>query len=136
MSNASFAAALAAVFETAINQAIDQALAPVRAELSELAGRINGTDELPEGWVEKIKALVDQAALPDRLPEAWAESIVGMAEKCAEEAVSEHESNHDHDDYDAHINDEEKHPDMDYLQDQMKDDLRDLVRNASLEISF
>lgn len=48
-----------------------------------------------------------------------------------EEAMDEHTSNYDHDDYDNHINDDDKHFEGD-----IEDAVRDTVRNMSFEVTL
>jgi hypothetical protein len=66
----------------------------------------------------------------DNTTEASEHRIRVIAEAAAEQVMEEHCSNYDHDDYDRHISDDDKHFDGD-----LDDAVREAVSNLSFEVS-
>lgn len=58
------------------------------------------------------------------------EKLRGVADAAAEQVMEDHTSTYDHDDYDRHISDDDKHIDGD-----LDDAVRDAVSNLSFEVS-
>lgn len=146
MSTQAFAAALAAILESGVNDALQPLqliLDDVRLGLERVTARAESIDaelvelrrKLEEGiYTAHVDGQMDKAleGLRDQVKEIAKE----VAEEAASEAVAAHEGQYDHDDYDIHINDEEKHPDTDYLSDNIRDEVRELMRNATLSVSL
>lgn len=124
MSNASFAAALAAVFETALTQA-------VQAELNEYLRMV----EALAVRVEKLESRA-QPGGESELPDSWAEAVKRIADSAADEAISDHLGQYDHDDYDSHLGDDDKHPedDADRRIDEIREEIRSQLNNASVSL--
>jgi BMFP domain-containing protein YqiC len=60
-----------------------------------------------------------------------AESIREIANAAAEAALDEHCESYDHDDYDAHVNDEDKHPEGD-----LEKQVRDVIDGLEITLSL
>jgi len=103
-----------ALFSQALTAAVAEAIKPLearvtdvtaqlaRALLADLAGRVNALEAAPAG----LQRFADGRPIT-------AESIREIANAAAEAALDEHCSSYDHDDYDSHVNDDDKHFDGD-----------------------
>lgn len=133
---------LNAIVSAALNAAVQQAIAP-------LVERIANLDAICQTQHEAMVAMRDRIAVLENNPAQGVDSTLerriaalesetqgenrylnrdDVAELIAE-AMDEHNSNYDHDAYDSHISDDDKHFETDF-----EDALNRALRNASIEI--
>ena len=130
MSTQAFAAALAAILESGIDQALQPLHARIETletELAQLRDRLDTGSAQNDPWLKQ--------ALAEALADIRVELESAM-ENAALAAVYEHESQYDHDDFDAHINDDETHVDGDAIHDQVREELRGQISDASISIQW
>ena len=89
-------------------------------ELADLAGRVNALEAAPAG----LQRFADGRPIT-------AESIREIANAAAEAALDEHCSSYDHDDYDSHVNDDDKHPEGD-----LEDQVREIIDGLEVTLSL
>jgi uncharacterized coiled-coil protein SlyX len=99
-------------------------------ELADLAGRVNILEAAPAG----LQRFADGRPIT-------AESIREIAEAAAEEALDEHTSSYDHDDYDNLFNEWGSEEASDfvkdgYLEDQIEEKIKEVLNNATFSVSI
>ena len=148
---------LNAIVNAAITEAVNARITEVLAQHANIVGalaeRVETLEKNEEALVRRIAALennpaqgVDTSATPATIT---ADAFVTHLDKqdwfweklhntindnvvCrVEEALDEHNSNYDHDEYDRHISDDDKHFEGD-----IEDVVRDAVSNMSFEVSI
>jgi hypothetical protein len=120
--------------EDTVRDLINRTTAPLADRLAELAERVAELaahqaaglgDELL-----KIKARLDELEATDAR-DLTKDQVREIAETAAEAAIEQHCSDYDHNEYDGHISDDDKHFEGD-----IEDAVRDALNNASISISF
>jgi BMFP domain-containing protein YqiC len=151
------AAALAALFDQSLQAAVTSSRELDENEVRDLVGRvmdptvdrldgrINAHAEMTtltlQGLHDRLAALEARLAALEAAPAGLqrfadgrpitAESIREIANAAAEAALDEHCESYDHDDYDAHVNDEDKHPEGD-----LEKQVRDVIDGLEITLSL
>jgi hypothetical protein len=146
------AAALAALFDQSLQAAVTSSRELDENEVRDLVGRVmaptvDRLDGRIDSQAQTISELLDRlAALEARLaaleaaPDLQrfddgrpitAESIREIANAAAEAALDEHTEAYDHDDYDAHVNDDDKHPEGD-----LEEKVREVIDGLEITLSL
>ena len=125
------------ILSAALQQAVAEAIKPLVERITALENNpAIGTDTV---LAERVKALeerpavaVDEAKMVEALnsQEWFWEKLRRTTDAQIEEAMEEHTSTYDHDSYDSHIDDDDKH-----LNDSFDDAVCEAVRNLSFEVS-
>lgn len=133
---------LNAIVSAALNAAVQQAIAPLVERIATLELQRGEMQRTIVTYSERISALENNPAqgvdstLERRIAALESETqgenryldrddVISLIE----EALEEHNSNYDHDEYDSHISDDDKHTETDF-----EDALNRALRNASIEI--
>jgi uncharacterized coiled-coil protein SlyX len=89
-------------------------------ELAYLTSRVSAMEAAPAG----LQRFADGSPIT-------AESIREIANAAAEAALDEHTEAYDHDDYDAHVNDDDKHPEGD-----LEEKVREVIDGLEITLSL
>jgi hypothetical protein len=136
---------LNAIVNAALQQAVAEAVAPLLERITALENNpAQGVDtemDLRVGVLaQRVTALeerpavhIDEAKMVEALnsQEWFWEKLRRTTDAQIEQAMEEHTSTYDHDDYDSHISDDDKHFEGD-----LDDAVRDTVRNMTFEVTL
>ena len=114
-----------------INTILTQALTAVVQEATKpLLARIEALETKP-AEAQTTSVVIDKAQVVEALDnqEWFWEKIRNFTDAAAERAIEEHTDLYDHDDYDSHISDDDKHFDGD-----LEQTIRDTVCGMTFEI--
>lgn len=144
------AAALAAVFEQAVQAALQASNDRLEAHIARLDAHVHQLDALadrvatlessPATVLEEQRHIDDELkSIKGRLDELeetdgrglTKDQVREIAESAAEEALDSHTSDYDHDEYDSHLQDDDRHPDSD-----IEDAVRSALNGTSVTLSF
>lgn len=134
-------AAFSAALERAISQAVATHVQDLQTRLDDLADRTAQlenqavvTSNVAAAGLDdellKIKARLDELEATDAR-DLTKDQVRAIAEAAAEAAMDSHCSDYDHDDYDSHVGDDDKHFEGD-----IKDAVRDALSNMSFDVSI
>lgn len=107
--------------------------APTPATITETdhVAFVNHLDNQEWFW-NKINNYIERN-MPTEMPEAWLEDIKEIADAAAEEAISDHAAEYDHDDYDRAVSAVD---DFEVDESMVKDTVREVLRGASVSIDI
>lgn len=153
-----FLSAIQAAFNSAVKAAVDQATAPLVERIEGLSAQLLTQHEGMTAMRDRITTLennpaqgVDTTQVRDALTQLdsqewfWSKisdfidrefDVRGIVsetrvEELVQEAMDDHTSTYDHDDYDSHISDDDKHFDGD-----IEDAVRDALSNMTFDVSI
>jgi len=129
------------ILSAALNAAVAEAIKPLVERIAVLERRIDTLSSQHVAMGERLAALennpvIDEAKMVEAMNNAeWLWEKVNAyietgIEDRIERAIDDHCSNYDHDDYDRHISDDDKHFEGDF-----DDAVREAVGNLSFEVS-
>lgn len=129
-------AAFSAALERAISQAVATHVQDLQTRLDDLADRTAELEtKLTEAalFAQTANITIDEARMVEALndQEWFWEKMQRFAAGAAEAAMDDHTSTYDHDDYDSHVGDDDKHFDGD-----IEDAVRDALSNMSFDVTI
>jgi hypothetical protein len=135
------------ILSAALNAAVAEAVAPLVERIAVLERRIDTLSSQHVAIGERLAALENNPAQGvdttltnrvvaleqrmDHVIDASDERIREIAEAAAEQVMEDHTSTYDHDEYDSHISDDDKHFEGD-----LDDAINRALRHASVSISI
>ena len=117
------------ILNAALNAAVAEAVAPLVERIAVLERRIDTLSSQHVAIGERLAALENNPAQGQDLTPTTGLTR-DQVEALIEQAMEEHCESYDHDDYDSHISDDDKHIDGD-----LDDAVREAVGNLSFEVS-
>ena len=117
------------ILSAALNAAVAEAVAPLVERIAVLERRIDTLSSQHVAIGERLAALENNPAQGQDLTPTTGLTR-DQVEALIEQAMEEHTSSYDHDDYDRHISDDDKH-----IEGDLDDAVREAVSNLSFEVS-
>lgn len=129
-------AAFSAALERAISQAVATHVQDLQTRLDDLADRTAELEtKLTEAalFAQTASITIDENRMAEALnsQEWFWEKLQNRIDAATESAIDAHCSDYDHDDYDSHVGDDDKHFDGD-----IEDAVRDALSNMSFDVTI
>ena len=128
-----FFSAVQSALDAHIKRMVEEAVAPLLERITALENNpaIGVDTTLMRDVAAEVNKVVDSEDFWHRIGNYVIEQVGKQMDGKIEEAMDDHCSTYDHDDYDRHISDDDKHFEGD-----IEDAVRDTVRNMTFEVTL